>query len=141
MRSSGEGIRICTVIRSLRFSCQGMRRMISAREKDLSDIDITAVQMINEFTKANIPTKNERGGKVDMCQALKELMADEWAEGMEKGTENGIDMMVSLLKIVIPGSEDYNLVINGTYSDRMKLLEKYGIFRAGYDENNKEVKK
>lgn len=114
---------------------EGMRKMISAREKDFSDIDITAVQMINEFTKANISTKNEKGGKVDMCQALKELMADERAEGMEigiekgieKGKEDGMDMMVSLLKIIIPGSEDYNLVINGTYSDRMKLLEKYKI--------------
>ena len=66
-----------------------------------------------------------------MCQALKELMADERAEGiemgMEKGTQNGMDMMVSLLKVIVPGSEDYNLIINGTSSDRMNLMAKYGI--------------
>ena len=70
-----------------------------------------------------------------MCQALKELMADERAEGIEmgraqgktEGTENGMDMMVSLLKVIVPGSEDYNLIINGTSSDRMNLMAKYGI--------------
>ena len=118
---------------------EGMRNMISARQKDLSDIDITAVEMINEFTKANISTENEKGGKINMCQALKELMADERAEGIEvgraqgktegraEGTENGMDMMVSLLKVIVPGSEDYNLIINGTSTDRKNLLAKYGL--------------
>ena len=48
-------------------------------------------------------------------------------EGLAEGRTEGMDMLAALLKVLMPGSEDYNLVLNGTSDDRMRLFEKYKI--------------
>ena len=85
--------------------------------------------MINTYTGAAISTKNAKGGQLNMCQALKEIMEDERTEGRAEGRAEGADMLASLLKAITPGSKDYDKALNATDAERKKLYKKYGIGR------------
>ena len=49
------------------------------------------------------------------------------AKGIEKGVTKGEDMIISLLKKLPPGSEDYNKALNASAEERKELYKKYGI--------------
>ena len=58
------------------------------------------------------------GGKV------LELQEDRW---LKQGEEKGENKAMRLIKATIPGSDDYNLALNGTSEERQRLYKKYGI--------------
>ena len=106
---------------------QRLRDIIEARKDE--KVDIRTVGMINTYTGAAISTKNAKGGQLNMCQALKEIMEDERTEGRAEGRAEGADMLASLLKAITPGSKDYDKALNVTDAERKKLYKKYGIGR------------
>ncbi|WP_035768121.1 hypothetical protein [Butyrivibrio sp. NC2002] len=79
--------------------------------------------MINEYTKIDISTKDNVGGKMDMCKAMQELIQD----GKEEGIKEGEDRLAKLLRLLTPGSEEFDKALNAGEEDRMKLYKKYNI--------------
>ena len=47
--------------------------------------------------------------------------------GEKIGEKRGTEMVLSLLKKLTPGSDEYNRALNGTQEEREALYEKYGI--------------
>ena len=81
-------------------------------------------------------TLNSEGGKPkNMCEMLDRVeargMEKGRAEGMAKGRAEGMvkgeDMIISLLKKLTPGSEDYYKALNASSEERKELYKKYGI--------------
>ena len=81
-------------------------------------------------------TLNSEGGKTqNMCEMLDRVEArgveKGRAEGMAKGRAEGMvkgeDMIISLLKKLTPGSEDYYKALNASSEERRELYKKYGI--------------
>ncbi len=81
-------------------------------------------------------TLNSEGGKPqNMCEMLDRVEArgveKGRAEGMAKGRAEGMvkgeDMIISLLKKLTPGSEDYYKALNASSEERKELYKKYGI--------------
>lgn len=81
-------------------------------------------------------TLNSEGGKPqNMCEMLDRVEArgveKGRAEGMAKGRAEGMvkgeDMIISLLKKLTPGSEDYYKALNASSEERRELYKKYGI--------------
>ncbi len=66
-----------------------------------------------------------------MCTAIKELIEDGRiegrAEGLAEGLTEGENHVISLLKLLKPGSKEYDKALNGTAADRKKLYKKYKI--------------
>ena len=97
---------------------------------EYSNMDISTVDMINEFTNSKISTKGAVGGKVNMCKAIQELIQDGRNEGIKEGIKEGInegeDMLARLIVLLTPGSDEYNAALTNK-EDRKKLYKKYGI--------------
>ena len=77
-------------------------------------------------------TLNSEGGKPkNMCEMLDRVEARGMAKGMEKGRAEGRtegeDMVLTLLKKLTPGSEDYYKALNASPEERRELYKKYGI--------------
>ena len=69
-------------------------------------------------------TLNSEGGKPkNMCEMLDRVEA----KGMAKGMTKGEDKLISLLKKLTPGSEEYFKVLNASAEERKELYKKYGI--------------
>lgn len=49
------------------------------------------------------------------------------ARGKEIGKEIGTDLFASLIRVLTPGSKDYEDALNGTYEKRQELFKKYNI--------------
>ncbi len=47
--------------------------------------------------------------------------------GKEIGEKRGTEMVLSLLKKLLPGSDEYDRALNGTQEEREALYKKYGI--------------
>ena len=90
-------------------------------------MDIGSVDMINAYTSANISKAEAEGGQINMCTAIKELMEDSRAEGIEEGVTKGEDMLADLILKLTPGSKDYMKALQGTTAVRKRLYKKYGI--------------
>ena len=54
-------------------------------------------------------------------------MDEEHRRGLEEGREEGENMIVKLLKLLTPGSQDYEDALNGTKEVREELYKKYNI--------------
>ncbi len=102
-----------------------LRAIIKARVNE--SIHVNTVDMINTYIGTNIPTKNAKGGKVKVCQALQELMEDERTEGRAEGRAEGEDRLARLLKKIKPGTKDFDKALNATTAERKRLYKKYGI--------------
>jgi len=94
---------------------------------EYSNVDVTTVDMINEYTKIDISTKDNVGGKMDMCKAMQELIQDGKEEGIKEGIKEGEDRLAKLLRLLTPGSEEFDKALNAGEEDRMKLYKKYNI--------------
>ncbi len=99
-----------------------LRDIMNSR-KEYQSVDVNTVNMINTYTKANIRIDNEVGGEINMCKAIQDMVE----EGRNEGRNEGADMLAALLQKLEPGTEDYNLAINGTSDDRDRLFKKYAI--------------
>ena len=56
-------------------------------------VDIRTIDLINTYTATNISTKNAEGGKIDMCQAIQEMIEDGRAEGRTAKQEEIVDFI------------------------------------------------
>ena len=77
-------------------------------------------------------TLSAEGGKPkNMCEMLDRVEARGVEKGMAKGRAEGMakgeDMVISLLRKLTPGSEDYNKALNASAEERKELYKKYGI--------------
>ncbi len=106
-------------------------RDIINTKKEYTSVDVRTVNMINLFTSANISVDNAKGGQVDMCQAIQGIIEDSRAEGHAKGRAEGraegADMLAELLKVLKPGSDEFNKALNATEAERQELYKKYNI--------------
>jgi len=62
------------------------------------DMDEEAYDMVAAYTGAeelvSVKQNHESGGKVNMCLAIKEMLADERQEGIEQGLEQGRNVLL-----------------------------------------------
>ena len=73
-------------------------------------------------------TLNSEGGKPNnMCEMLDRVEARGMEKGRAEGMAKGEDMIISLLKKLTPGSEDYYKALNASSEERKELYKKYGI--------------
>ena len=96
--------------------------IIEARE-DYKSVDVSTVDIINTYTSANISKKQAEGGRVNMCTAIQGLIED----GKIEGREEGENMLAKLIKLLTPGSKDFDKALNGTAAERKRLYKKYKI--------------
>ncbi len=62
-----------------------------------------------------------------MCEMLDRVEARGVEKGRAEGMVKGEDMIISLLKKLTPGSEDYYKALNASSEERKELYKKYGI--------------
>ena len=98
-------------------------RDIIGRREGYRSVDIDTVDMINTFTNSKISCKESKGGKINMCVAIQEMI--------EEGRTEGETMVIRLLKHLKPGTKEYDKALNGTASDRQRLYKKYRIRAKG----------
>ena len=103
-----------------------LRDIIESRE-DYKSVDVSTIDIINTYTSANISKKQAEGGRVNMCTAIQGLIEDGKIEGMREGQERGENMAFKLLKLLTPGTKEYDKALNGTAAERKKLYKKYKI--------------
>ncbi len=103
-----------------------MRSIIESR-KEYKSVDINTVDIINAYTNARISKKDAKGDRIDMCTAIQGLIEDGRHEGRVEGITEGENMLIKLLKLLKPGSKEYDKASNGTSAERKKLYKKYKI--------------
>lgn len=64
---------------------------------------------------------------MSMCAGMKGLIEEGRLEGREEGLEAGENMLANLIKLLKPGTKDYDKALNGTSADRKQLYKKYNI--------------
>ena len=97
--------------------------MIIESREDYKSVDVSTIDIINTYTSANISKKQAEGGRVNMCTAIQELIED----GKIEGREEGENMVLKLLKLLTPGTKEYDKALNGTAAERKRLYKKYKI--------------
>ncbi|MBO4902013.1 MAG: transposase [Lachnospiraceae bacterium] len=122
--SSGLGLVLEFILNS--NDKKQMYSIIESREAYQS-VDTDTVDIINLYTDAGISKKQAEGGQVNMCTAIQELIEDGRIEGRAEGLAEGENMIISLLKLLEPGSKEYDKALNGSAADRKKLYKKYKI--------------
>ena len=95
-----------------------LRDIIESKE-EYKSVDVDTIDLINAYTDSKISKKEAKGGKVNMCTAIQGLIEDGRAEGGNKAFE--------LIKLLKPGTKEYDKAINGTKAERRKLYKKYKI--------------
>ena len=91
------------------------------------ELKVKTVEMINMFAGTRISTDNAKGGQVMVGKAWQEMVDAERQIGREEGISEGADMLAKLLKVLVPGSKEFDKALNATGKERMKLYKKYGI--------------
>ena len=99
-----------------------LRDIIESRE-DYKSVDVSTIDIINTYTSATISKKEAEGGRVDMCQAIQGIFEDGKIEGREEGEK----LLAKLIKLLTPGTKEYDKALNGTTAERKKLYKKYKI--------------
>ena len=105
---------------------QKLRAIMETRE-EYKHVDIQTVDIINAYTDVKITNKNAEDGHMSMCAGMKGLIEEGRLEGREEGLEAGENMLANLIKLLKPGTKDYDKALNGTSADRKQLYKKYNI--------------
>ncbi len=92
--------------------------IIETRE-EYKAVDVDTIDIINTYTDSKISKKEAKGGKVNMCTAIQGLIED--------GRTEGESRLLKLIKLLKPGTKEYDKAINGTSAERRKLYKKYKI--------------
>ena len=107
-----------------------LRDIIESRD-EYRKVDVSTVDIINAYTAANISRKQAEGGHVNMCTAIQGMIEDGKIEGrregMREGQEKGENMLAKLLKLLTPGTKEYDKALSGTSAERKRLYKKYKI--------------
>ena len=98
------------------------RDIIESKE-EYQSVDVDTVDLINAYTDSKISKKEAKGGKVNMCTAIQGLIED----GRVKGRAEGENKAFELIKLLKPGTKEYDKALNGTAADRQRLYKKYNI--------------
>ncbi|MCR5502794.1 MAG: hypothetical protein K6F53_07280 [Lachnospiraceae bacterium] len=101
---------------------------IIERKEEYKKVDRDTVNMINTFTSARIPMK-EQEDEIDMCVAIKEMIEDGrkegWeagrTEGWEAGRTEGANSVVSLIRKIRSGKSREELIAEGADEDTVDL--------------------
>ena len=99
-----------------------LRDIIESKE-EYQSVDVDTVDLINAYTDSKISKKEAKGGKVNMCTAIQGLIEDGRAEGRAEGENKAFE----LIKLLKPGTKEYDKALNGTAADRQRLYKKYNI--------------
>lgn len=95
------------------------------------ELKVKTVEMMNVFAGTRISIDNAKGGQVMVSKAWQEMVDAERRkvsrEVREEARAEGADMLAKLLKVLIPGSKEFDEALNATGKERMKLYKKYGI--------------
>ena len=92
--------------------------IIETRE-EYKAVDVDTIDIINTYTDSKISKKEAKGGKVNMCTAIQGMIED--------GRTEGESRLLKLIKLLKPGTKEYDKAINGTSAERRKLYKKYKI--------------
>ena len=111
-----------------------LRDIIESKDS-YKNADVATVDIINAYTAAKISKKEAKGGKVNVCTAIQGLIEDGRNEGLRQGRKEGrkegivegADMLAKLLKLLTPGSTEFNKALNASEAERRKLYKKYKI--------------
>ena len=98
-------------------------RAIIETKDEYKSVDVGTVDIINIYTDAKISKRKAEGGKVNMCTAIQGIYED----GKTEGFAEGVDSLAKLLKLLKPGSKDYEKALNSSNAERKKLFKKYKI--------------
>ena len=60
-------------------------------------------------------------------EGIKEGREEGREEGIKEGREEGSNLLAKLIRVLTPGSRDYEDALNGTYETRQELFKKYNI--------------
>ena len=90
-------------------------------------VDEDTVDIINTYTNTRISKQDMKGGRIDVCTAIQGIFEDGKTEGRVEGRVEGENMLIKLLKLLVPGSKEYDKALNGTSADRKRLYKKYKI--------------
>lgn len=89
------------------------------------------MSLLTDDDRYELTLTSEGGKPKNMCEMLDRVEARGMAKGMEKGRAEGRtegeDMVITLLKKLTPGSEDYYKALNASPEERRELYKKYGI--------------
>ena len=84
--------------------------------------------MINAYTSSNISKEEAKGGQVNVCTAIQELIEEGRAEGRAEGRVEGFvkgeDMLTALFRKLTPGTKDFDKALNATPAERKRLYKK-----------------
>ncbi len=110
-------------------------RFFQNMEEDAYDM-IATCSSIKELL--SIKTFHRKDGKINMCQAIKELLADERRIGLEEGIERGIERgMEQTLMLIIRKKIRKNLSLDMIADD---LEEDIEVIRPIYEVVKKQMK-
>ena len=102
-------------------------RDIIESKAEYKSVDVDTVDMINTFTNTNISKKEAKRGKINVCTAIQGIYEDGRADGITEGRAEGADMLAKLLKLLTPGSKEFDKALNATERERRRLYKKYKI--------------
>ena len=88
-----------------------------------TDEVLKLMSLLTDDDRYELTLSAEGGKPKNMCEMLDRVEA----RGVEKGMAKGEDMVISLLRKLTPGSEDYNKALNASAEERKELYKKYGI--------------
>ena len=94
---------------------------------EYKSVGVDTIDMINTYTNAKISKEGAEGGKVDMCTAIQGIYEDGKTEGRKEGRMEGADMLAKLLKLLNPGSKEFDRALNADEKERRRLYKKYKI--------------
>ena len=126
-------LRLCTVRCSKYANSDDINKLrdIMESREEYKSVDVQTVDIINTYTALRISKKKTEDGHMDMCAGMKGLIEEGRTEGRREGrTEGrreGENMLAELIKLLKPGSKDYEKAINGTSVERKRLYKKYKI--------------
>ena len=105
-------------------------RELVEKDEAYKEMDEDAYDAAVTFAKAEelleIKKFHEKGGKVDMCKALEDMLADERMEGIEQGTEISEERFTELSKILVAAERTEDLIHAATDGKYRRKL--YGEF-------------
>ena len=100
---------------------------IAYQEMDEDAYDM-AVSYTNSKELISVKQYHEREGKVNMCEALTQLLADERQQGIEQGIEEGENRLGMLISLLMQ-KEENEIVMQVVQNEslRKEYYQKYGI--------------
>ena len=88
-----------------------------------TDEVLKLMSLLTDDDRYELTLSAEGGKPKNMCEMLDRVEA----RGVEKGMAKGEDMVITLLRKLTPGSEDYDKALNASAEERRELYKKYGI--------------